>query len=134
MSPHAITQDYDIDELLASFNVTKNGFLPAEAPLKTISNPYYEPWELLIHNLPSLLANGTLRQRIHRSPVLSTDELQSEAEWRRAYVILTLLTHSYVWGGDKAAEVCSPIVSRLHLMRPPTRTSSFQHSSSLLMV
>lgn len=113
MSPRATTQEHGIDELLASFNVTKNGFLPAEEPLKTISNPYYEPWELLIHNLHSLLANGTLRQRVDRIPVLSTDKLQTEAEWRRAYVTLSLLTHSYVWGGDKAAEVCSSIVSCL---------------------
>lgn len=116
MSPHAITQDHGIDELLASFNVTKNGFLPAEEPLKTIPNSYYEPWELLIHNLQSLLANGTLRHRIDHLPVLVTDKLRTEAEWRRAYVILTLLTHSYVWGGDKAAEVWfSPVVSRCSL-------------------
>lgn len=105
MSPHALTQQDGFDEVLASFNVTRNGFLPSEEPLKRIANPYFESWELLIHNLQGLLSNGTLRQRIEHTPVLSTDYLRTEAEWRRAYVILTLLTHSYVWGGEKAAEV-----------------------------
>lgn len=105
MSPHAVTQQEGFDELLASFNLTKNGFLPAEEPLTYISSPYYEAWELLIHNLRSLLSNGTLRQRVDNTAVLSTEKLRSEAEWRRAYVILTLLTHSYVWGGEKPAEV-----------------------------
>lgn len=123
MSPHAITQDHGIDELLASFNVTKNGFLPAEEPLTTIPNSYYEPWELSIHNLQSLLANGTLRHRIDHLPVLVTDKLRTEAEWRRAYVILTLLTHSYVWGGDKAAEVCPVPVSPVALGWNETRGS-----------
>lgn len=105
MSPHAVTPQDGFDDLLASFNVTKNGFLPADEPIKRITNPYYEAWELLIHNLQALLARGTLRQRIQSIPLLSTEHLRSEAEWRRAYVILTLLTHSYIWGGEKAAEV-----------------------------
>lgn len=105
MSPHALTEQLQDEELLASFNVTSNGFLPSEEPLKFLPNSYYEPWELLIHNIQGLLANGTLRQRVEQLPVLSTDGLRTEPEWRRAYVILTLLTHAYVWGGDKAAEV-----------------------------
>lgn len=113
MSPHAVPQREGYDELLASFNVTRNGFLPAEEPLKSIPHSYYEPWELLIHNLQNLLSSGTLRERIERTPVLSTDKLRTEAEWRRAYAILTLLTHSYVWGGDKAAEVNRLLPCRL---------------------
>lgn len=105
MSPHAVPQHQGYDELLASFNVSRNGFLPAQEPLKKIPSPYYEPWELLIHNLQGLLANGTLRQRVENISVLSTDKLRSEPEWRRAYVILTFLLHAYVWGGEKPAEV-----------------------------
>lgn len=105
MSPHAVPQQEGYDELLASFHVSRNGFLPAQEPLKKIPSSYYEPWELVIHNLHSLLANGTIRQRVEHMPVLSTDKLRSEPEWRRAYVILTFLLHSYVWGGEKPAEV-----------------------------
>lgn len=106
MSPHAITEQCQDEELLSSFGVTNNGFLPSAEPLKVISNLYYEPWELLIHNLQALLASGALRSRVEKTPVLSTAYLRTEPEWRRAYVILTILTHSYVWGGNKASEVC----------------------------
>lgn len=106
MSPHAVTEQFQDEELLASFNVTSNGFLPSEEPLKFLPNSYYEPWELLIHNLQTLLANESLRTRVEQTPVLSTGYLRTEPEWRRAYVILALLMHSYIWGGDKAAEVC----------------------------
>lgn len=109
MSPHAVTQQEGFEELLASFSLTKNGFLPAEEPLKHIASPYYEPWELLVHNLRALLSSGTLRQRVDSTAVLSTEKLRSEPEWRRAYVILTLLTHAYVWGGEKPAEVSRPL-------------------------
>ncbi|KAF3765212.1 Indoleamine 2,3-dioxygenase [Cryphonectria parasitica EP155] len=128
MSPHAVPQQNGYDELLSSFNVTRNGFLPAEEPLARIANPYYEPWELLIHNLTSLLSNGTLRQRVERLPILSTEKLRTEAEWRRAYVILTLLTHGYIWGGEKAAEVLPPPITvpllsvSSHLEVPPVAT------------
>lgn len=115
MSPHAVPQQDGFDELLASFNVSKNGFLPAEEPLKTIPNSYYEPWELLVHNLQGLLDNGTLRKRVEQTPVLSTEKLRTEPEWRRAYVILTLLTHSYVWGGEKPAEVCVQYWAQIHV-------------------
>ncbi|KAJ0104277.1 hypothetical protein J7T55_009441 [Diaporthe amygdali] len=128
MSPHAVTEQFQDEELLASFNVTSNGFLPSEEPLKFLPNSYYEPWELLIHNLQSHLGNGTLRQKVDQLPVLSTEGLRTEPEWRRAYVILTLLTHSYVWGGDKAAEILPPTLSvpllaiSQHLEVPPVAT------------
>lgn len=128
MSPHALTEQLQDEELLASFNVTSNGFLPAEEPLKFLPNSYYEPWELLIHNVQDLLSNGSLRQRVDQLPVLSTDGLRTEPEWRRAYVILTLLTHSYVWGGDRPAEILPPAISvpllavSKHLQVPPVAT------------
>lgn len=105
MSPHTVPQHQSYDEFLASFNLSRNGFLPAHEPLNKIPSPYYEPWELLIHNLQGLLVSGTLRQRVENIPVLSTERLRSEPEWRRAYVILTFLLHAYVWGGEKPAEV-----------------------------
>lgn len=111
MSPHAVPQHQGYDELLASYNVSRNGFLPAQEPLKKIPSPYYEPWELLIHNLQPLLANGTLRQRVDNTPVLSTDKLKTEPEWRRAYVILSFLLHAYVWCGEKPAEILPPTIS-----------------------
>lgn len=81
------------------------GFLPPEAPLEVLPHPYYAKWEAAIANLHALLLSRRLRRTIAALPVLSTRYLKSEAEWRRAYVILSMLLHSYIWGGDQAAEV-----------------------------
>lgn len=111
MSPHAVTPSAhetaaeSRSYLASKFGVTPNGFLPADAPLATLPDPYYAPWEALAQHLPQLIRDGTLRQRVCALEVLSTDRLKTEAEWRRAYVILGFLTHGYVWGGCQAAEV-----------------------------
>ncbi|ORY57431.1 Indoleamine 2,3-dioxygenase [Pseudomassariella vexata] len=109
MSPHAVppstldshtaTDEY----LLNKFAVTCNGFLPADAPLSVLPSDHYQPWEQVIQQLPVLLSNGTLRERIEALPVLSTEYLSALAEWRRAYVIMAFFTHAYVWAGPKAA-------------------------------
>lgn len=93
------------ESILNEYSVTSNGFLPAEAPLKCLSDPYYGPWEALMSILPEALDDMTLRPRVERLSLLSTDRLNSEVEWRRAYVILSFLTHAYIWGGDCPAEV-----------------------------
>jgi hypothetical protein len=92
-------------DLLQKYGVTVNGFLPNEAPLESLSDPYYSPWERIIAELSSLLSQGQLRQAIDEMQVLSTDRLTAESEWRRAYVILSFFTQGYIWGGDRAAEV-----------------------------
>lgn len=110
MSPHAISQQSvdshdDVPQLLREFQVSGNGFLPLKAPLRRLSDPYYEPWELVVHDLASLLKIALLRHRIDDMSILSTAHLRSDAEYRRAYSILGFLAHSYIWGGDRASEV-----------------------------
>lgn len=83
-----------------------NGFLPTEPPLEVLPNPYYAPWESLIRSLQALIMTGRLRGMIDRLPVLSTEYLQTEEEWRRAHMVLAFLSHSYVWGGDRPLDVC----------------------------
>lgn len=41
-------------------------------------------------------------------PILSTDLLLTEPEWRRAYSILGFIAHAYVWGGDTPSDVSLP--------------------------
>lgn len=71
-------------------------------------------------DLPELIRSGEIRRRVLDLPVLSVEGLDSnnsgqeyddEAEWQRAYVILGFLTHAYIWGGEKAADVrsCIPV-------------------------
>ncbi|KAF2262829.1 indoleamine 2,3-dioxygenase alpha type [Lojkania enalia] len=95
--------DYDISP--------QNGFLPAEIPLEVLPDSYYSPWEAVVRNLQGLILSKRLRQMVDALPVLSTDLLLTEAEWRRAYSILGLITHAYVWGGDSPADIIPPPIS-----------------------
>lgn len=109
MSPHAVQPVPGSPRLGLNFNdfaVTKNAFLPEKTPVHILSDQYYAPWEIVAQNLAGLIDEGTIRTAIRRIPILSVDRLASEAEWRRAYVILGFMTHAYVWGGDKPEEVC----------------------------
>lgn len=108
MSPHAVTYQLPRIKLTAElkeFAVTSNAFLPEHSPLKQLPDSYYEPWELVIQHLPALIKYFDIRRAVDTLPVLSTERLRSEAEWRRAYSILAFLTHAYVWGGEKPAQV-----------------------------
>jgi indoleamine 2,3-dioxygenase len=91
---------------LAEFDVSpRHGFLPDQLPLDQLPDPYYAPWERIIRNLQPLILSRRIRGVVDSLPVLSTDLLRSEPEWRRAYSILGFITHAYVWGGDVAVEV-----------------------------
>lgn len=84
----------------------QHGFLAPEPPLEAFENPYFRPWESVIRNLQGLLLSRRLRSVVDALPILSTDYLTSEAEWRRAYSLLSFIAHAYIWGGDGPAEVC----------------------------
>ncbi|KAL3491920.1 Indoleamine 2,3-dioxygenase [Aspergillus germanicus] len=116
------------DFSLSQYEVSsRNGFLP-EAPLQPLQDPYYAPWEAVARNLTASIATGTLRQAVDTLPVLSTSGLQTESEWRRAYVILAYLTHAYVWGGEQPKDSLPPAISipflevSSHLELPPCAT------------
>ncbi|KAL8777495.1 MAG: hypothetical protein Q9213_007838 [Squamulea squamosa] len=98
-----ILEDYGISQ--------KYGFLPIELPLEVLPDPYYNPWEAIVANLQALLLSKRLRGVIRATPVLSPSNLQSPAEWRRAYVLLSFMAHAYIWGGDTPEEVVPPPVS-----------------------
>ncbi|KAJ5930068.1 hypothetical protein N7466_005561 [Penicillium verhagenii] len=86
----------------------ETGFLSPEPPLEALPNPYYHKWEAIAANLQPLLLSKRVRGIVHHLPVLSTKYLQTDAEWRRAYVVLVFMLHSYVWGGDRPAERIPP--------------------------
>lgn len=109
MSPHAVlsgtTSDGKPSIDLSKFAVTQNAFLPATSPPTCLSDSYYEPWELIAQHLPALIESNRIRDSVNQLPVLSTDQLVSEQEWRRAYVVLAFMAHAYIWGGDKPEQV-----------------------------
>ncbi|KAI9884265.1 MAG: hypothetical protein M1823_003955 [Watsoniomyces obsoletus] len=84
------------------------GFLPNEWPLQRLPDAYYDPWEAIISNLQALLLTRRLRGIVEALPVLSTDYLHDEPEWRRAYSVLGFISHAYIWGGDTPIDVSHP--------------------------
>lgn len=95
--PVPFVEDYDISP--------KNGFLPNEPPLQYLPHSYYRKWEAVVANLQALLLSKRLRAVLEELPVITTSRLRTEAEWRRAYVLLSFMTHAYIWGGDAPADV-----------------------------
>ncbi|OAA50154.1 indoleamine 2,3-dioxygenase [Beauveria brongniartii RCEF 3172] len=99
MSPHAVQPAPGSPRLGLDFDkyaVTRNAFLPEQNPAHVLSDPYYEPWEAVGQNLAEFIDEGTIHDAIRQLPILSVDNLVSEAEWRRAYTLLAFLTHAYI--------------------------------------
>lgn len=104
MSPHKVEVLPSIGAL-SSYGISRNGFLPAEAPLVKLPHSYYEPWECIVAELPILIETQAIRSRVSEIPVLSTSQLTTEAEWQRAYTMLALIAQGYVWVGPEPSEV-----------------------------
>ncbi|KAF2484026.1 Indoleamine 2,3-dioxygenase [Neohortaea acidophila] len=120
MIPIPNPEDYDVSP--------RNGFLPTEPPLEALPDSYYSPWEHAVKNLQGLILSKRLREVVDRLPVLTTDRLFGEAQWRRAYSVLAFIAHAYIWGGNKPAErvpppITIPFLSVCeHLQLPPVAT------------
>ena len=83
----------------------ERGFLPATDPLEQLSS-YFAPWEEVARNLPKLLSANKVRAFVKELPLLDARNLNSDAEKRRAMVLLSFLGHGYVWGeGDTVREI-----------------------------
>ena len=64
-----------------------------------------------MNNFQSLLLSKRLRTVIDKLPIIPPVHLETEAEWRRAYTVLTFLAHGYIWGGDKPSEASEPFLT-----------------------
>ncbi|KAL6800066.1 indoleamine 2,3-dioxygenase [Trichoderma sp. SZMC 28012] len=112
------------------FSLAQNAFLPQEKPCRQLSDKYYEPWEAIAVQLPTLIENREMRDSINRLSILSTDGLSTEPEWRRAYVMLAYMAHAYIWAGDNPEEVLPPQITipflavSAHVELPPVLTYS----------
>ncbi|KAI0549842.1 indoleamine 2,3-dioxygenase [Xylaria curta] len=115
--------------LLSDYGISPtHGFLPNVLPLTRLPDPYYNKWESIASNLQGLILSKRLRGVIDRLPVLSTIGLEHDAEWRRAYMLLTFFAHGYIWGGDTPCDRVPPSISApllkicQHLEIPPVST------------
>ena len=81
-----------------------HGFLPTEPPLEKLPD-HYRAWETICANLYTLRVKNQLADEVANLPVLSTEKLEYEPEWRRAYVLLGFIAHAYIWGSHKPSNV-----------------------------
>ncbi|KAK4168410.1 Indoleamine 2,3-dioxygenase [Cladorrhinum sp. PSN259] len=114
---------------LANYGISPtHGFLPDVLPLTRLPDPYYHKWEAIAANLQALILSKRLRGVVDRLPVLSTIGLEHDAEWRRAYVLLSFMAHGYIWGGDSPSDRLPPPIAvpllkvSQHLEVPPVAT------------
>ncbi|KAF2822925.1 Indoleamine 2,3-dioxygenase [Ophiobolus disseminans] len=110
MSPHRV-ELLPSPAALPSYGISKNGFLPAEAPLSRLPHNYYQPWERIIEDLPALIETQSIRERINQLPVLGTQHLEDEAEWQRAYSMLAIMAQGYIWTGPEPSLRLPPSIS-----------------------
>ena len=137
--PPAITMLPPIPRLEDYGISPERGFMPVDLPLQCLSHPVYDRWERIMNNFQSLLLSKRLRPVIDKLPVLPAVHLETEAEWRRAYTVLTCLTHGYIWGGDKPSEVwflhvtgkCNVLTCIYSDYRPPSHIL-FSKSANIL--
>jgi indoleamine 2,3-dioxygenase len=94
---------------LADFDVSATlGFLPASI-LDSLPSPYFSPWEATAARIPDLLKEQTLRETVESLPLLESAALDSEMEWKRAYVVLGYICNAYLFCTSPPAHVRAPI-------------------------
>ena len=115
---------------LEKYNISASrGFLPLTDPIASLPSSF-QAWEVVAAHLPDLLRAKTVREEVERLPTFPTDDLSSEAEWWRAFCLLTFVSHSYVWcEGDVGVARSLPEVLAVpwckvahHLDMPPVIT------------
>ena len=115
---------FPVDDL-KSFGLSRErGFLPLGDPLRELPEQF-DALEEVGHDLPRLLLTGHIRKILESLPRLPVDELENEAELRRAMLLLSYVGHAYVWSGDTPAERIPASIAvpwcevALRLGRPP---------------
>jgi len=105
--------------LLEQFDITlERGFLPSVDPMHTFATmqavsdlTHVEGMKLdrFAARIPEMMAAGTLRQEVDNLPcntsipAFDLSGLTTEAELKRAMMLLSFLGHAYLWGGSEPA-------------------------------
>ena len=58
----------------------------------------FEPWESIVNNLPALMKEHQLRDKVHHLSLLTVDEssLLTEEDWQRTYCVITFISQAYI--------------------------------------
>ncbi|KAF9185172.1 hypothetical protein BGZ51_006595 [Haplosporangium sp. Z 767] len=101
--PLPILENYEVS--------SRNGFVPFPQPLPRLTQAYYQPWEEIMDQLNSLIDSRLLRSRVDQMPLLDVSQLKTGPEQKRAYSLLSIMAHSYVWGSglDIAQSIPEPL-------------------------
>jgi indoleamine 2,3-dioxygenase len=92
-----------------SFDVSETrGFLPPDDPLTILED--YAEWETIATQLSALINARKLREAVAALPVISTQRLQTRAQWERAMLVLSCLGHGYL---REAADDCREIPAQI---------------------
>lgn len=92
---------------LGTFGLSSDrGFLPHQDPLRGLPRAEFAQWEQVATNLPKYLAGLSLRKAVVALPEFPVTLLSSDAELKRAMVILSFIGHAYVFGEN-------PVVDRI---------------------
>jgi indoleamine 2,3-dioxygenase len=71
------------------------GFIPVIDPCNTL-NDYFSEWEVIGKNLHLLNTDGKVVDEVNKLPLLDHTLLKSIEEFRYVYVLLSMISHSYL--------------------------------------
>ena len=80
------------------FNLSERGFLPEKQSIRCLSVEYLD-FDNLVTELRDL-SPDEIKLEVQKLPVLEWN-FHEESSWQRAYLVLTLISHAYLWC-DKA--------------------------------
>lgn len=96
-----MTTTDQIQLILSKYDISENGFLPKK-PVPKLTG-VFEQWEQIVTQLPELNKNKTTREAIDALDDLGLNWLyilNDPWQVKRAYVVLSLLTNSYVFSDN----------------------------------
>ncbi len=102
-----------MENLLKNYDISVNGFLPENPPLEKLPDDYAE-LDVIAYNLATLNKKGEIRETIDNLSVYDMSKLSTLQEFQRAYSILSLIAHSYIWasGYDTVPSILPEAISK----------------------
>ena len=105
-----------------------HGFLPNKDPITHLPAEL-KAWDDFAYQLPKYLTSNHFRDFVKALPEFNINALKTGEDFERAMMILSFITHAYVWlGGAKPAEILPAVVAKplcaiaKKLGRPPVQS------------
>lgn len=84
-----------MEEIWQRYDLSINGFLPNH-PIGVL-NYHFKEWEEIMYDLPNLVKNKSLRNAILACPNFEHSKLETNEQYKRGYVILSMLSNAYLF-------------------------------------